>query len=87
MYANMVDLVDVPITLRFVDHFKTEVALSQYTKRHGKYFPLENAYAGGLLKFLLRQIMIPRLGTCDSVHESDHDNRPGKGVGLGLRGG
>ncbi|KAG8754328.1 hypothetical protein FRC11_006710 [Ceratobasidium sp. 423] len=73
MFVNIIDLVEVPVTLRFVEHFKTEMALSKYTKRHGKYFPLDNAYAGGLLKFLLRRIMVPRKSPDDPVHDSDSD--------------
>ncbi|CAE6428061.1 unnamed protein product [Rhizoctonia solani] len=75
MYVNIIDLVEVPITLRFVEHFKTEMALSKYTKRHGKYFPLDNAYAGGLLKFLLRRIMVPRKSPDDPIHDSDSDHQ------------
>ena len=43
--------------------FPTEVALSEYTKLTEKYFPKDNAYAGNLLKFLLRQIMNPHLSS------------------------
>ncbi|QRW27731.1 hypothetical protein RhiXN_02326 [Rhizoctonia solani] len=82
MYVNIVDLVDVPITLSFVTHFKSEMALSRYTKYHGKYFPLENAYAGGLLKFLLRRIRVPRRDACDSVRDLDSDNQPSQATGL-----
>jgi hypothetical protein len=30
--------------------------LRDYTIRNGKYFPKESAYAGGVLRFLLREI-------------------------------
>ncbi|KAF8682800.1 hypothetical protein RHS04_02058 [Rhizoctonia solani] len=81
MYVNIVDLVDVPITLSFVKHFKSEMALSTYTKCHGKYFPLENAYAGGLLKFLLRRIRVPRQDACDSVHGLDSGSQLSQATG------
>lgn len=31
--------------------------LSEYTIENGKFFPKESAYAGGVLKFLLREIL------------------------------
>lgn len=40
--------------------FVSEKKLSEYTKSTGKFFPRDNAYAGGLLKYLLRRIMDPR---------------------------
>lgn len=40
-------------------HFESEGELSWYTRDTGKYFPRDNAYAGGLLKFLLRRIFGP----------------------------
>ena len=40
--------------------FDTEVALSEYTKNTSKFFPKESAYAGGLLRHLLRRIFHPR---------------------------
>jgi hypothetical protein len=33
--------------------------LSEYTKKSRKFFAKENAHAGGVLKFLLRQILHP----------------------------
>lgn len=60
MFVNIVDLIDTPVTQEPVEHFETEEALSDYTVETGKYFPAENVYAGGLLKFLLRQIIDPR---------------------------
>ncbi|KAG9090987.1 hypothetical protein FS749_000156 [Ceratobasidium sp. UAMH 11750] len=65
-YVNIVDLVDVPVTQIPVEHFGGEQELSDYTKRTGKYFPKENAYAGGLLRFLLRQIDEPGSGRAHS---------------------
>lgn len=58
-HVNIVDLVDKPNTRRRVKIFHSEEALSGYTKDTGKFFPKENAYAGGLLKYLLRHIMNP----------------------------
>lgn len=52
------DLVD-PTSQGRVEVFDSVKALSEYTKTSGKFFPKENAYAGGVLKFLLRQIMRP----------------------------
>ncbi|KAG9096612.1 hypothetical protein FRC06_008489 [Ceratobasidium sp. 370] len=61
-YVNIVDLVDTRVTNIHVRHFGSERELSEYTTRTGKYFPKENAYAGGLLKFLLRHIISPGSG-------------------------
>ncbi|KAG8707082.1 hypothetical protein FRC08_000709 [Ceratobasidium sp. 394] len=65
-YVNIVDLVDIPVTQNQVELFDGEQELSEYTKRTGKYFPRENAYAGGLLKFLLRRIDYPGDGRAHS---------------------
>ncbi|KAG1882486.1 hypothetical protein F4604DRAFT_1879511 [Suillus subluteus] len=48
-HVNIVDLV-----------FVSEVDLSEYTISTGKFFPRDNAYAGGLLRYLLRRIINPR---------------------------
>ncbi|KAF8079346.1 hypothetical protein FPV67DRAFT_1444489 [Lyophyllum atratum] len=58
-YVNLVDLVDNRKSGRAVERFESEEALSAYTLRSGNYFPKENAYAGGLLKYLLRNILHP----------------------------
>jgi hypothetical protein len=58
-HVNIVDLVDNNSIGGRVKIFNSEEALSRYTISTGKYFPKENAYAGGLLRFLLRQIMNP----------------------------
>ncbi|CAE7209722.1 unnamed protein product [Rhizoctonia solani] len=59
-YVNIVDLTETPYSGEPVEDFGSEVALSAYTKRTGKYFPKDNANAGNLLKYLLRQIILPR---------------------------
>ncbi|KAI0033373.1 hypothetical protein K488DRAFT_28761, partial [Vararia minispora EC-137] len=58
VYVNIVDFVDAREggAHAQVKIFDTEVRLSEYTIKTGKYFPKENAYAGGLLRHLLRQI-------------------------------
>jgi hypothetical protein len=53
--VNLVDLVDTPG--REVELFSSLDGLREYTIENGKYFPKESAYAGGVLKFLLRQIL------------------------------
>ncbi|KAJ3997377.1 hypothetical protein F5050DRAFT_1435198 [Lentinula boryana] len=54
IHVNICDLVDhkedVP------KKHRTEAELAEYSRRTGKIYPRENAYAGGLLRFLLRQI-------------------------------
>ncbi|KAG2354028.1 hypothetical protein BDR07DRAFT_1454263 [Suillus spraguei] len=59
-HVNIVDLVDTESTGESVTVFASEVDLSEYTKATGKFFPRDNAYAGGLLRYLLRRIMNPR---------------------------
>lgn len=56
----MVDLVDTQGTGEPVMMFESEKDLSEYTQRTKKYFPQDNAYAGGVLKHLLRHITSPR---------------------------
>ncbi|KAF8599060.1 hypothetical protein BDV93DRAFT_498125 [Ceratobasidium sp. AG-I] len=58
-FVNIVDLVDNKSTGEPIVHFESEKELSWYTRDTGKYFPRDNAYAGGLLKFLLRHIFEP----------------------------
>ncbi|TDL15744.1 hypothetical protein BD410DRAFT_695718, partial [Rickenella mellea] len=60
-HVNIVDLVDTQRTCEQVKVFQSELELSIYTKNTGKYFPRENAYAGGLLRYLLRRIINPEL--------------------------
>ncbi|KAF7424603.1 hypothetical protein PC9H_009911 [Pleurotus ostreatus] len=53
-HINLVDLVDHPTgRVRVYDSLE---GLRTYTIATGKYFPRGNAYAGGLLKYLLREI-------------------------------
>ncbi|KIJ63547.1 hypothetical protein HYDPIDRAFT_168372 [Hydnomerulius pinastri MD-312] len=59
-HVNIVDLVDTKATGERVQVFRSELELSVYTKATGKIFPRENAYQGGLLRYLLRHIVHPR---------------------------
>jgi hypothetical protein len=59
VHVNIVDLVDTQKTGQRVEIFNSLDDLSSYTKETGKFFPKENAYAGGVLQFLLRQILDP----------------------------
>jgi len=59
-HVNIVDLIDTKTTEEPVKIFVSEMELSEYTKGTGKFFPRDNAYAGGLLRYLLRHIMNPR---------------------------
>ncbi|KDQ53373.1 hypothetical protein JAAARDRAFT_137311 [Jaapia argillacea MUCL 33604] len=58
-HVNLVDLVDTRSTSQRVRVFRTELHLSIYTKATDRFFPKRSAYAGGLLLFLLRNIMYP----------------------------
>ncbi|KAF8546908.1 hypothetical protein OG21DRAFT_1425900, partial [Imleria badia] len=61
-FVNLVDLVDTKTTGVEVTKFDSELALSAYTKSTGKFFPSDEAKAGGVLRYLLRQILHPRDG-------------------------
>jgi hypothetical protein len=56
-HVNLVDLVDTPRTGAAVRVFPNLKELQNYTIQTEKYFPKEDAYAGGLLRFLLREIV------------------------------
>ncbi|KAJ3730638.1 hypothetical protein C8R42DRAFT_650760 [Lentinula raphanica] len=54
IHVNICDLVDHRPML-----FSSESELADYSRSTGKIYPKDNAYAGGLLRFLLRQISGP----------------------------
>ncbi|KAI1905671.1 hypothetical protein LOZ12_001707 [Ophidiomyces ophidiicola] len=56
IYVNLVDLVD-NYSGRKAKLFDSLEDLREYTKKTGKFFPKESAYAGGVLKYLLREIL------------------------------
>ncbi|TFK21860.1 hypothetical protein FA15DRAFT_706874 [Coprinopsis marcescibilis] len=58
-HVNLVDLTQ-GADGRDVVIFPTEVALSNYTKETGRFFPRDHLEAGDLLRNLLRRIMNPR---------------------------
>ncbi|KAK0203984.1 hypothetical protein DFS33DRAFT_850103 [Desarmillaria ectypa] len=72
VHVNIWDLVDYPATTVPPPVFFTEDALAEYSRGSYKIFPKKNAYAGGLLKFLLRHILNP-----------SHDRRISSGNGRG----
>ncbi|RYN63049.1 hypothetical protein AA0117_g12856 [Alternaria alternata] len=55
IHVNLVDLVDV--SRDAVELFPSLEELREYTIDSGKFFPKRSAYAGGVLKFLLREIL------------------------------
>jgi len=79
-HVNLVDLTQ-GADGREVRIFHTEVELSEYTRRNGRYFPAESAYAGGLLRHLLRHIFHPR---SESVYKRGGRSR-GRARGRGRR--
>ncbi|KAI9892860.1 MAG: hypothetical protein M1814_001019 [Vezdaea aestivalis] len=56
-FINLVDLVDTQKTGKSVEQFQSLDELRDYTIKTGKFSPRDSAYAGGLLKFLLREIL------------------------------
>jgi len=75
-HVNIVDLTDTATTGKTVVLFDSEAQLSEYTKATGKFYPLDEAHAGGLLRFLLRQILNPHLS-----HRGQRGGRPRRGRG------
>lgn len=61
-HVNLVDLVDSARTGTPVKLFASLGELTSYTLRTDKFFPKQNAYQGGLLKELLREIINPYFG-------------------------
>ncbi|KAH0828875.1 hypothetical protein J3R83DRAFT_2262 [Lanmaoa asiatica] len=61
-HVNIVDLIEAVRTGRPVRQFPTLDELAAYTKRTDRFFPKQNAYQGGLLKELLREIINPYFG-------------------------
>ena len=56
-HVNLCDLLDTTRQRSKVQVFTSEQALREYTLKTGKFFPREEAYEGGLLKYLLREII------------------------------
>lgn len=55
-HVNLCDMLDAERSGYQVEIFATEEDLVKYTRENHGYFPKEEAYAGGLLKYLLREI-------------------------------
>ncbi|KAF9218748.1 hypothetical protein BS17DRAFT_665062, partial [Gyrodon lividus] len=68
-HVNIVDLIETVRTGKQVRRFDSLAALAEYTKRTDKFFPKENAYQGGLLKELLREIIKSYLGNRQNAGE------------------
>lgn len=58
-HVNLIDLVDARGKEGRVKRFRSQAELSVYTHTTDKFFPKEDAKAGGLLRKLLRQIGVP----------------------------
>jgi len=72
-HVNLVDLTERKG--QHVTKFSSETELSEYTQEEKKYFPKENAHAGGLLKYLLRQIFDPSSSNRGVSHRGGHVGR------------
>lgn len=73
-HVNLCDLLDTTRQRSQVQVFASQGELREYTLETGKFFPREEAYEGGLLKYLLREI----IGTY-------HGNRMAGGKGRKIR--
>ena len=74
-HVNLSDLLDTTRQGTRVHVFPSEEDLRVYTQRTGRTFPKEEAYAGGLLKYLLREIY----GTYHGRRGKGGFSRPGRG--------
>ncbi|KAJ3864694.1 hypothetical protein EV359DRAFT_40457 [Lentinula novae-zelandiae] len=84
IHVNICDLVDYSLGEQNVPpelHVSQE-ALAGYSRREGKIYPRENAYAEGLLRFLLREIT----GTYQGRRGKDGQRRGGRRGRLNRRG-
>lgn len=84
VHVNIVDLVDTNRTGVELQKFPNVVALRTYTKATGKIFPREHAYAGGMLKYLLREITGTYEGNSRVSRRGNSSNR-GRGSSRGNR--
>ena len=55
-HVNLVDLVDPSLNTKQIQKFDDVKGLAKYSRKHGKYFPREEAKAGGVLRVLLRRL-------------------------------
>ncbi len=55
-HINLLDLLESARVGEQVEIFPNEEQLRLYTIENGRYFPKEEAYEGGILKYLLREI-------------------------------
>ncbi|KAL5639378.1 hypothetical protein ACGC1H_006775 [Rhizoctonia solani] len=58
-HTNLCDMIEDHARGRPIRRFDSKEELKEYTIKTGKFFPLEHAEAGGLLRFLLRHILSP----------------------------
>ncbi|TDL25356.1 hypothetical protein BD410DRAFT_636858 [Rickenella mellea] len=83
-HVNLVDLVDTRRTGQPVTVYDSEDELRAYTIFTRKFFPRESAYAGGLLRYLLRKILSP---SNDAPRPTRHgkENAVGRVIGGGIK--
>ncbi|KAH0558380.1 hypothetical protein GP486_004958 [Trichoglossum hirsutum] len=68
-HVNLMDMFSETRAGRKVRIFPTKEELSRYTIENFKYFPKEEAYEGGLLKYLLREIFNKYQGTRAQIED------------------
>lgn len=90
-HVNLSDLLDSTRQGTRPHVFGSEEELRVYTKSTGRVFPREEAYAGGLLKYLLREIFGTYHGNRGKGDFARHkrgngDAKKAKGKGAGERG-
>ncbi|KAL2827981.1 hypothetical protein BDW59DRAFT_159939 [Aspergillus cavernicola] len=72
-HVNLVDLLESVRNGSPVETFSTLEELRKYTVNEGRYFPKEEAYEGGLLRYLLREILNDQTVFSVFIAASDHE--------------
>ncbi|KAI0318925.1 hypothetical protein OF83DRAFT_1113354 [Amylostereum chailletii] len=80
-HVNILDLLDAHRTGSKVEIYRTEAALSAYTRTHRKIFNRHGEHVPPLLQALLRHILGPPLRDYAKRSAGDTDKKPRKGKG------
>ncbi|KAF5364730.1 hypothetical protein D9757_012483 [Collybiopsis confluens] len=81
IHVNICDLVDYSLNTGYNSEpkiFDTENELAECSRASGKIYPRDNAYAGGLLKFLLREIFGKYYGNKRKNRKGGKKDKQGK---------
>ena len=77
-HVNILDLVESKKTHKKVRVFTSVQDLSNYTKHTERFFPINHAKAGGVLRYLLRHILRPSIDRSRGTSGETHSKKSGK---------